>query len=78
MEGQKYMGYGVTICTDDIVGLAEIAEYTHVSTPAVKNWINRYIDFPKPIRKLKCGPLFNMQEVLIWLYRHHKIEQVGI
>lgn len=47
MEGQKYMGYRVTICTDDIVGLAEIAEYTHVTTPAVRNWINRYIDFPK-------------------------------
>lgn len=67
------MGYRVTICVDDIVGISEIAEHAGVKAAAVINWTQRYDDFPKPIKSLKCGRLYNRQEVQTWLIRHNKV-----
>lgn len=55
------------IDTDNLVGIGEIAELTGSSTQAVANWQQRHSDFPVPIRRLKCGPIFDWKEVQAWL-----------
>ena len=64
------MGYKVTISTDDIVGIAEIAEYVGVVKTVVINWKTRYSDFPKPVKVLQATPIYNMQEIKLWLEKH--------
>lgn len=61
------MWYGMMINTLDIVGIAEIAAYAGVGSPAVINWKTRYDDFPAPVKVLKAGPIYNMQEIKAWL-----------
>lgn len=54
--------------TEDLVGIGEIAERTGVSSAAVTNWQKRHVgDFPDPLVKLSCGPIFEWKEVLAWL-----------
>lgn len=64
------MGYRITISTDDMVGIAEIAEYAGVCKSAVINWKTRYSDFPEPVKVLQATPIYNMQEIKIWLEKH--------
>lgn len=53
--------------TEDLVGIGEIAERTGVSSAAVTNWQTRHTEFPEPLVKLSCGPVFEWKEVYAWL-----------
>src|SRR5262245_5081728 len=50
----------------DLVGTAEIAGIAKVSKQAVANWRHRYDHFPKPIRQLESGPVWNREAVEAW------------
>jgi chromosome partitioning protein len=52
---------------ENIVGIAEIAEIANVSKQVVNNWRQRYDDFPKPLKSLQSGPVWNQEAVGIWL-----------
>lgn len=58
-----------TLETNELVGIAEIAEQAEVSKQAVVNWVARYEDFPTPITILASGPVFYMRDVAAWLTR---------
>ena len=47
-------------------GIHEIAEELGVSRQSVCNWTKRYPSFPKPIVRLKMGPIYNMSIVKKW------------
>lgn len=51
----------------DLVGLKEIGAMAGVSSQAVGNWLKRHRDFPKPIARLKMGPIFDAVQVARWL-----------
>lgn len=53
--------------TEQLVGVREIANIAGVSAPAVNNWIARHEDFPTPLARLQCGPVFYWPEVKQWL-----------
>lgn len=53
----------------DLIGLYEIAELAGVSPPAVANWRNRDLNFPRPVVELKSGPVFRTTEIRAWLTR---------
>ena len=53
--------------TEDLVGIGEIAERVGVKSQAVTNWQHRHEDFPEPLVKLSCGPVFEWKEVVQWL-----------
>jgi hypothetical protein len=46
-----------------IVGVGEIAAKAGVTKQAVCNWRKRYPDFPKPIKELASGPIFDLEQV---------------
>ena len=59
-----------------IVGVFEIAELASVGPSAVANWRKRFDDFPSPLAELKSGPVFDENQVRLWLAkRHRKVEQ---
>ena len=58
----------------ELLGLYEIAELAGVSPPAVANWRNRNVDFPKPAADLKSGPVFRAHEVRAWLRRRKELD----
>ncbi|HEX3857476.1 MAG TPA: AAA family ATPase [Verrucomicrobiae bacterium] len=49
-----------------LVGIAEIGQLLGVSKQAVVNWRKRYEDFPKPIRELESGPIWEFRPVEEW------------
>ncbi|HEX8262682.1 MAG TPA: AAA family ATPase, partial [Allosphingosinicella sp.] len=53
----------------DLVGINEIAELAGVSRQAVANWRVRFRDFPRPVADLKAGPVFDLDQVKVWLRR---------
>lgn len=53
----------------DLVGINEIAELANVSRQAVTNWRARFRDFPKPLKELAAGPVFDLDQVKSWLRR---------
>jgi chromosome partitioning protein len=54
---------------NDIVGAHEIAERLNLSFPnVVHNWRKRYPDFPKPIRELSSGLLWDWIEIEAWAH----------
>jgi predicted DNA-binding transcriptional regulator AlpA len=55
-----------------LVSLADVAELTQVTRPAVSNWRRRHDDFPKPVRETGAISLFRLVEVQAWLTRHDK------
>lgn len=57
------------IDVDDVVGIGEIARMAGVSGQAVNNWRARHDDFPKPVKQLLCGSLFDRNEISAWLER---------
>lgn len=59
------------IKVDDLVGVREVAELAKVTPAAVANWRIRYIDFPRPVKKLRMGPLFDRNEIEFWLITHN-------
>lgn len=50
-----------------IVGVFEISVLASVSPQAVSNWIARVDDFPQPLARLQCGPIYSRQEIEAWL-----------
>jgi hypothetical protein len=49
----------------DLIGLSEIAELFGVDKNVANGWRQRH-DFPRPVHKLRMGPLWDKQEVLQW------------
>jgi chromosome partitioning protein len=52
---------------DDLVGINEIATLAQVSPSAVSNWRSRHNNFPKPVKELQSGPVFQKRQILFWL-----------
>ena len=55
-----------------LVSLADVAELTRVTRPAVSNWRRRHEDFPQPVRETGAVSLFRLADVQAWLTRHGK------
>lgn len=55
------------MATDNLVGIAEIAELAKVSKQAVSNWRLRYDHFPRPIQDLQSGPVWDREQVADWV-----------
>lgn len=51
----------------DLLGIAEIADLAGVSKQAVSNWRMRYDDFPRPIKTLQSGPVWDSEKVKTWV-----------
>lgn len=55
---------------DDLAGIAELAKNVfHVAPTVITSWNARrdLIDFPPPVVKLGCGPVFSISEyVMAW------------
>lgn len=51
----------------EVAGLAEIAQLARVSPQLVSNWAKRSEDMPKPLARLKCGPIWDKAEITKWL-----------
>ncbi len=52
---------------DNLLGIAEIAEFAKVSKQAVGNWRLRYDDFPKPLQQLQSGPVWARETIEAWV-----------
>jgi hypothetical protein len=50
-----------------LIGVFEIAELANVGPSAVANWRKRFLDFPPPLAELKSGPVFDENQVRLWL-----------
>lgn len=53
--------------TNQLVGVAELAELAGVSKQAVNNWRMRYEDFPRPIQNLQSGPVWDREKIEAWV-----------
>jgi chromosome partitioning protein len=53
--------------TDNLLGIAEIADLAGVSKQAVSNWRMRYDHFPRPIQNLQSGPVWDREKVEDWV-----------
>jgi chromosome partitioning protein len=58
---------GRRIDLDQLVGVTEIAARLGVASPhLVHDWRLRYADFPKPVKQLAMGLLWNWPDVERW------------
>jgi chromosome partitioning protein len=55
------------VSTNNLLGIAEIADLAGVTKQAVSNWRVRYDDFPRPIQKLQSGPVWEREKVEVWV-----------
>ena len=55
------------MATENLVGIAEIAELGKVSKQAVANWRIRYDHFPRPVQTLQSGPVWERETVDDWV-----------
>jgi chromosome partitioning protein len=53
--------------TNDLLGIAEIAEVGGVTKQAVGNWRHRYDHFPRPVQTLQSGPVWRRESVEAWI-----------
>lgn len=53
--------------TPELMGLQEIAQVAGVSSQAVGNWVQRKLDFPRPIATLANGSIWDGAEIRAWL-----------
>src|SRR6266404_4503616 len=53
--------------SENLVGIAEIAEFAKVTKQAVANWRQRYDNFPRPIQSLQSGPVWERETVEAWV-----------
>ena len=53
--------------TDNLLGVAEIADLAGVSKQAVSNWRMRHDHFPRPIQNLQSGPVWEREKVEAWV-----------
>jgi chromosome partitioning protein len=51
----------------DLLGIAEIANLANVTKQAVNNWRMRYDHFPRPIKTLQSGPVWDREKVDAWI-----------
>ncbi len=57
----------------ELIGVKEIAELAGVSSAAVANWQKRYpSEFPLPVERVESGPVFDSEEIRVWLERRQK------
>lgn len=52
---------------ENLLGIAEIAEQADVSKQVVGNWRHRYDHFPRPIKTLQSGPVWDCEIVMEWV-----------
>jgi len=52
---------------ENLVGVAEISEMAKTSKQVVSNWRHRYDDFPRPLRTLQSGPVWDREIITDWL-----------
>jgi len=64
------------ISVDDIVGLAEIADLLGRTSKAMWQLKQRHPDFPRPVRTLRCGPVWNAEEVQSWANEHGYVTEI--
>src|SRR5437667_5789487 len=55
------------MASEDLVGIAEIADMAGVSKQAVNNWRVRYDHFPSPKQNLQSGPVWDRETVTAWV-----------
>lgn len=55
------------MATENLVGIAEIADLAAVTKQAVSNWRLRYDHFPRPIQNLQSGPVWDREAVSDWV-----------
>jgi chromosome partitioning protein len=53
--------------TNNLFGVAEIADLAKVSKQAVTNWHSRYPHFPQPVQDLQSGPVWDREKVETWI-----------
>ena len=53
--------------SDDLVGIAEIAQRANKSPGFVRVLRHRHPDFPAPVADLAMGPVWNWPEIEAWL-----------
>lgn len=49
-----------------LVGPAEIAQLLGIEANTVNVWKVRHADFPKPVKRLRSGDLWDVREVEAW------------
>jgi predicted DNA-binding transcriptional regulator AlpA len=60
-----------------LAGPAEIAKALGVHANTINQWKARHEDFPKPVRVLKLGSIWDLREVAAWAQRTGRLEQSG-
>jgi hypothetical protein len=55
----------------EVVGVAEIARIAKTSKQNVTNMRARRKDFPAPMARLECGPVYRRSDVEGWLERSY-------
>lgn len=53
--------------TENLLGIAEVANFANVSKQAVSNWRMRYDDFPRPLQSLQSGPVWEREKIENWV-----------
>ncbi len=53
--------------TDNLLGIAEVADLAGVSKQAVSNWRMRYDHFPRPLQNLQSGPVWEREKIKNWV-----------
>ncbi|MGH9677158.1 MAG: helix-turn-helix transcriptional regulator, partial [Candidatus Acidiferrum sp.] len=61
------MKKGRLMSTNNLLGIAEIADLAKVSKQAVSNWRSRYSHFPQPVQNLQSGPVWDREKVETWI-----------
>lgn len=51
----------------NLVGISEIAELAKSSRQVVNNWRMRYDNFPRPLKTLQSGPVWDRETVQAWV-----------
>jgi chromosome partitioning protein len=51
----------------NLVGVSEIAEFAKISRQVVSNWRQRYDHFPRPVKSLQSGPVWDREVVEAWV-----------
>jgi chromosome partitioning protein len=52
---------------NNLLGIAEIADFAKVSKQAVSNWRMRYDHFPRPMQNLQSGPVWEREKIETWV-----------
>lgn len=62
-----------------LVGVAEVADFSKVTKQAVVNWRLRYDDFPRPVQELQSGPVWERERVEAWVksFRHKQTHVIS-